>query len=301
MRLVTRSDFDGLVCAVLLEEAGIIEDYYYCHPKDLQDGIIEVTENDVLANVPYVEGCGLWFDHHTSNIAHAPKDFKGAAYPSPSAARVIWEYYGGEEKFGPKFNDLMRDVDKVDSAVLTKEDILNPGGWIMLGFIMDPRTGLGRYHHFEISNHQLMQKMVSLIRHKDLDAIYEDSDVYARLSFYFEHVSECIDLIHEHSHYENNTVIIDYRSITEIPVGNRFLIYGLYPDANASIQIGWGKERQNIAISVGKSILNRSNKVDIGALMREYGGGGHENVGTCQVRADQVQQVVADIIAKMNS
>ncbi len=300
MRLVTRSDFDGLVCGVLLEEAGIVASHLYCHPKDLQDGKIPVGADDVLANVPYVEGCGLWFDHHASNIAYAPEKFEGAAYPAPSAARVVWDYYGGEARFGRKFDDLMRDVDKVDSANLSKEEILNPSGWIILGFIMDPRTGLGRYRHFEISNYALMQKMVGLIREKSLDGIFEDPDVYARLAFYYEHVADCISIIQENSRKEGKVIIFETRNISQVMVGNRFLIYGLYPECSVSVQIGWGKNRENVFLSIGKSVLDRSNKVDIGALLREYGGGGHKNVGTCQVAPNEVDKIIANIVLQLN-
>ena len=300
MRLVTRSDFDGVVCGVLLEEAGIVDSHLYCHPKDLQDGKIPVEKTDVLANVPYVDGCALWFDHHRSNITYAPENFAGAAHSAPSAARVIWDYYGGETKFGSKFLDLLRDVDKVDSADLHREEVRNPSGWIMLGFIMDPRTGLGRHHHFDISNYELMQRMVSLIRNKSLDEILAYPHVAARLAFYREHVSECSNSIQENSRRMGQTVVFETRNITQMPVGNRFLIYSLYPDCNVSVQIGWGKNKENVFLSVGKSILDRSSKVDIGALLREYGGGGHENVGTCQVAPDEVDQVLKAIVAKLN-
>ncbi len=300
MRLVTRSDFDGLVCAVLLEEAGIVDAHFFCHPKDLQDGKIPIDKNDVLANAPYVEGCGLWFDHHASNIACAPEQFEGAACPAPSAARVVWDYYGGEKKFGSKYLELMRGVDKLDSADLSKEEILNPRGWIMLGFIMDPRTGLGRHHHFDISNYKLMQKMVPLLRNKNLDEILEDPDIYARMAFYHEHVSDCISTIQENCRKIGKTVVFETRYLENIPVGNRFLIYGLYPECNVSVQIGWGRNKANVLLSVGKSILERSSQVDIGTLLYDYGGGGHKNVGTCQVDSEQVETVVQSIVQRLN-
>ena len=232
MRLVTRSDFDGLVCGVLLEEAGIVASHLYCHPKDLQDGKIPVGADDVLANVPYVEGCGLWFDHHASNIAYAPEKFEGAAYPR-SPVLLVWSgiIYGGEARFGRKFDDLMRDVDKVDSANLSKEEILNPSGWIILGFIMDPRTGLGRYRHFEISNYALMQKMVGLIREKSLDGIFEDPDVYARLAFYYEHVCGLYQYHSgKNSRKEGKVIIFETRNISQVMVGKSILDFTvLYP------------------------------------------------------------------------
>ena len=301
MRLVTRSDFDGLVCGVLLEEVGVADSHFYCHPNDLQNGKIEVSKNDVLANVPYVDGCGLWFDHHASNISAAPEHFDGAAYEAPSAARVVWDYYGGETKFGSRFCEMMVGVDKVDSANLSKEEVLNPIGWIMLGFIMDPRTGFGRYHHFRISNYQLMEKMVDLIRTKSLEEIFEDPDVSARLSFYYNYISDSIGIIHENCRVEGKTIIFETRNIQEMPVVNRFVVYGLYPECDVSIQVGWGKNKANVSLSVGKSILDRSNKRDIGAFLRKYGGGGHKNAGTCQVALEQVEDAIKDIVAHLNS
>ena len=161
MRLVTRSDFDGLACAVLLKAANLISEYKFAHPKDLQDGIVEVTQNDILTNVPYVEGCGMWFDHHSSeNERIGNVEYRGLSKLSPSCARVIWEYFGGHAKFSPALDTMLEAVDKVDSGRLSLEDIKNPKGWVLLGFIMDPRTGLGRYRDYRISNYQLMLDMI---------------------------------------------------------------------------------------------------------------------------------------------
>ena len=158
MRLLTRSDFDGLVSAVLLKEVGVMDEWSFVHPKDVQDGAVQVTKDDILVNVPFAPGCGLWFDHHSSEMErlnfHFP--FEGASRLSPSCARVIWEYYGGDEGFPDHFKEMLRYVDKCDSGDLTAEEIENPDGWVLLSFIMDPRTGLGRYrdkffHSFRLS------------------------------------------------------------------------------------------------------------------------------------------------------
>lgn len=301
MRLITRSDFDGLVCAVLLEEVGLVTDYLFCHPHDLQRNNIPVTKDDIIANAPYVEGCGLWFDHHYNNITEVSTEFQGAAYEAPSAARVVFEYYGAEKNFQQKFVEIIPFVDKVDSADLTKEEILNPDGWILLGFIMDPRTGLGYYPEFQISNYQLMSKMISLIRNHTLDQIYEDPDVLARVSFYYQHVSDYITYIRERARLVEQIIVFDTRSIGKPPVGNRFLLYGIYPDIKISIQISWGKKKQNVLLSVGKSILNpHKSQKNIGQILAEYGGGGHKNVGTCQVPEERVSQVLEELIAKLS-
>ena len=165
MRLVTRSDFDGLVTAVLLKQLNMIDDMLFVHPKDMQDGKVEITKNDILTNVPYIEGCGMWFDHHASEIKRAQEEgftFKGEVRLADSAARVVYDYFGGQEKFGPALDDIMRGVDKADAAKFSKDDILNPTGWDLISFIMDARTGLGRYRDYTISNYQLMEKLVDL-------------------------------------------------------------------------------------------------------------------------------------------
>ena len=200
MRLVTRSDFDGLVCGALLLEAGIIDHWKFAHPKDLQDGLIEVNENDCLANVPYVEGCGLWFDHHSSEherLQLAGK-YKGESRITPSCARIIYEYYGGAERF-PQFGEMMEAVDKVDSGNLTIDEIMNPSGWILVGFLMDPRTGLGRWRQFSISNYQLMEKLLEGCRVMTTDEILALPDVQERIAVYNEQTAKFKEMVTAHT------------------------------------------------------------------------------------------------------
>lgn len=283
MNLVTRSDFDGLACAVLLKEAGIIDTWKFAHPKDLQDGLIEVTENDCLANVPFVEGCGLWFDHHSSEEerkAYIGK-YKGSSKQSPSAAHVIYDYYGGKERF-PNFDQLLNAVDKVDSANLTKEEILNPTGWILLGFVMDPRTGLGRFRNFRISNYQLMEELIDWCAKKPIEEILELNDIKERIELYNQQTELFVDMIKKYTRIEDKVIITDLRGVEPIYTGNRFIIYSLFPEQNISVWIVSGKGGQGCSAAVGHSILNRTSKVDVGTLMLKYGGGGHHVVGTCQ-------------------
>ncbi len=302
MRLLTRSDFDGLACAVLLKEAGIIDDRSFVHPKDVQDGLVEVTENDILANVPYVPGCGMWFDHHSSEEERLKLEkefhFKGESRPAPSCARIIYDYYGGEAKFG-HLDEFIKAVDKSDSANFTLEEITNPKGWVLLSFIMDARTGLGRYRDYRIGNYQLMDDMIEYCRHKTADEILDIPDVKERVQRYFEQEGPYKEMLKAHSHADGNVIILDLRDVDEILSGNRFIIYTLYPEQNISVRVIWGKGKQNTVFTVGHSIINRTSKTDVGSLMLKYGGGGHRTVGTCQVPHDESDKALKDLVEKM--
>lgn len=301
MRLVTRSDFDGLVCATLLKQLGIIDDYLFAHPKDLQDGKVEVTSKDVLANVPYVKGCGLWFDHHTSEMDRLGDiQFEGDSRPLPSCARVIYEYYGAD-KFPAAFTTMMDAVDKVDAANLTEEDIVSPEGWILLGYMMDPRTGLGRYRNYRISNYQLMLDMIEYCRTKTAEEIMDIPDVKERIDRYHEDQENFIQMLRDNVTTYDNTLVIDLRREERIYCGNRFMVYTLYPECNVSVRIIWGFKKQNIVFTVGHSILNRTCKTDIGKLMLSLGGGGHKAVGTCQVSESRVSETLKTIVDKLNA
>jgi len=303
MRLLTRSDFDGLGCAVVLKEFGIIDDVKFVHPKDIQDSIIEVSSRDVLANIPYVKGCGLWFDHHSSEAERKEYgSFQGKSDPSaPSAARVIYEYYGGNKECkNPHIEDLVKAVDKADSAQFTVDEILNPEGWVLLSFVMDPRTGLGRYKDYRISNYALMMDMIDYCREKTADEILQISDVQERVKRYFEQEKQYKDMVLKNSTVYDHVVVLDLRNQDEIFTGNRFLIYSLFPEQNISIHVMWGVNKQNVVITCGHSIINRTAKTDVGSLMLEYGGGGHKQVGTCQVPVDKADTILKNIIDKIN-
>jgi len=303
MRLVTRSDFDGLVCAVLLKELGLIDSYKFVHPKDVQDGKVTVDESDILANVPYVAGCGLWFDHHLSEQKRVAsvQDFTGSFKEAPSCARVIWDYYGGDSAFDARFTDMMTAVDKADSADLDVEDIENPQGWIQLSYIMDPRTGLGRYRDYTISNYQLMENLVDSCRDLTIDEIMALPDVVERLRRYDEQTFLFREMIRENAKQDGNVVIVDLRGQEEIFAGNRFVLYTMFPTANISIQILRGFQGQNTVLTCGHSIINRSSKTNVGELMLQHGGGGHRAVGTCQVPVEQAETILAELVNRMKA
>ncbi len=300
MRLVTRSDFDGLVCGALLLEAGIIDNWKFAHPKDLQDGLVEVTEDDCLANVPYVEGCGLWFDHHSSEherLELAGK-YKGESRMSPSCARIIYEYYGGAERF-PQFGDIMDAVDRVDSGNLSLDDILNPKGWVLVGFLMDPRTGLGRWRNFTISNYQLMEKLLVACRTMTTEEILSMPDIVERVDVYNEQTEKFVEMVKVYTKVEGNVIITDLRGVDPIYTGNRFMIYALYPEQNISAWIVSGRGGKGCAAAVGYSILNRTSDVNVGSLMLKYHGGGHKAVGTCQFSDENMEEELPKMLAEL--
>ncbi len=302
MRLLTRSDFDGLASAALLKDIGIIDDWKFVHPKDLQDGKVEVTDNDVLANVPYVAGCALWFDHLTSESERLDPNLKyeGMSRPADSCARVIYEYYGGDEKLG-KFKDMVTQVDKVDAGKLTVEDILSPKGWVLLGFLMDPRTGLGRFRDFRISNYDLMQTLIDMCRTQPIEVILENPDVQERIDVYFVQDTLFHEMIKQYTRTDGNAIITDLRGVDPIYTGNRFTIYSMFPEQNISLWAVDGFKKQNCSIAVGHSILKRTSKTDVGSLMLKYGGGGHPQVGTCQVPYEDADRVIAELVEKFKS
>jgi oligoribonuclease NrnB/cAMP/cGMP phosphodiesterase (DHH superfamily) len=297
MRLLTRSDFDGICCAVLLKELGLMDEMVYAHPKDLQDGKIAVGSNDILANVPYVPGCGLWFDHHSSEKERLSLSgqFKGKSAMAPSAARVVYDYYGPEKL--SRFEEMLHYVDKVDSARLSEDEILNPAGWVLLGFICDPRTGLGYHKNYRISNLAYMSELVDHIRTKSIDEILALPDTRERIALYLENDQKAKDFLQKYSTQTGPVLVTDARGVDTLPPSNRFLVYSLFPEANISIRLIDGKGKEFVAISVGYSILNRTASVDVGSLMLKYGGGGHQAVGTCQVPYAQADSILAEIVA----
>ncbi|HRI63680.1 MAG TPA: exopolyphosphatase [Polyangium sp.] len=301
-RLVTRSDFDGLVCAVLLRKLGILEEIKFVHPKDMQDGKVPVTHRDITTNLPYVPGVHLAFDHHSSETARVGKQDNHIIDPhAPSAARVVWNYYGGKEKFADIPDDMMEAVDKADAAQFTRDEILDPEDWVLLNFIMDARTGLGRFRQFRISNYDLMMRLIDACLQHSVKEILELPDVKERVDMYMEHDEKFVHQIKRCATVHKNLVVLDLRNEETIWVGNRFVIYALFPQCNISIHVMWGLKKQNTVFATGKSILDRSSKTDIGALMLEYGGGGHEAAGTCQVENDQAEAKLAEIVARINA
>jgi nanoRNase/pAp phosphatase (c-di-AMP/oligoRNAs hydrolase) len=299
-RLVTRSDFDGLVCASLLKELGILDEIKFVHPKDMQDGLVEITDRDITTNLPYVPGARLAFDHHESETLRVEEAAENhIIVPGAlSAARVVYDYFGGSERFTQVTESLMEAVDKADSALFSLDEIKTPTGWILLSFLMDPRTGLGRFREFRISNYQLMMELIDACLERSVDQVLEMPDVVERVTLYDEHAAAAQEQLLARSTVHGELVVLDLREDEVIHPTNRFMIYALHPECNMSIHVLWGLKQQNTVFAMGKSIVNRSSETDVGTLMLSYGGGGHAAAGTCQVANPDAEVVLAELIER---
>ena len=302
-RLVTRSDFDGLVCAVLLNEIELIDEIKFVHPKDMQDGKIAITERDITTNLPYVASAGLVFDHHLSETIRNPGERGNYIInpDAPSAARVVYDYYGGKEGFPHISDEMMDAVDKADSAQFSREEILNPSGWVLLNYLMDSRTGLGRFREFRVSNYTLMMDLIKYCRNHGIDEILQLPDVRERVELYNEHAALAKAQIQRCTTVHGKLAVLDLRNEETIYATNRFMIYALFPQTNISIHVLWGVQKQNTVFATGKSILDRSSRTNIGELMLAYGGGGHHAAGTCQVDNDKADATLRALIERINA
>jgi nanoRNase/pAp phosphatase (c-di-AMP/oligoRNAs hydrolase) len=302
-RLLTRSDFDGLVCAILLKELDLLGEVQFVHPKDVQDGQVEVTEHDILTNLPYVPGCRFCFDHHASEEERNA----GTADPgyvldpsAKSAARVVYNFFGGRERFSGIGEDLLAAVDKADSAGFSREDVLHPQGWELLSFLMDARTGLGRFRNFRVSNYQLMMDLIAYCKNHTIDEILALPDVKERVDLYRTHAALFREQLERCGQVHGNLAVLDLREEEVIYAGNRFMIYAVFPQCNISMHVLWGRAKQNTVFTLGKSIFDRSCTTNVGLLCLEYGGGGHAAAGTCQVPHEDADRVQAELIARIN-
>jgi len=302
-RLITRSDFDGLVCAVLLNELDMIDDIKFVHPKDMQDGSVAVTGRDITTNLPYVPGVHLAFDHHSSEVMRLAGETPNRIIlpTAPSAARVVYQHFGGKKAFPRVSDELMDAVDKADSAQFSLDEITHPKDWVLLNYVMDARTGLGRFRDFRISNYALMMDLIDYCRDHTITQILALPDVAERVKIYNEHAPKALEQIKRCATVKGNLLLLDLRNEDPIWATNRFTIYALYPQTNISIHQMWGVEKKKTVFATGKSITNRSSKTNIGELMLKYGGGGHENAGTCQVDNEKADAVLAELIAKINA
>lgn len=297
-RLVTRSDFDGLVCAVLLKQQNLIDDIKFVHPKDMQDGKVAITSNDIVTNLPYVKDSHLTFDHHLSetirNTGEKPNHIIDP--DAPSAARVVWDYYGGLEAFPADWLEMMEAVDKGDSAQFNRDEVLDSQDWNLLNFLMDARTGLGRFREFRISNYALMMDLIDYCKNHTITEILALPDVQERIDLYREHETMFKEQIQRCATVHQNLVVLDLTNEETIYAGNRFIIYALFPQCNISIHKMWGFQKQNIVFATGKSIFDRASKTNVGELMLKYGGGGHIAAGTCQIDVDKAESVQQELI-----
>ncbi len=301
-RLVTRSDFDGLVCAALLKQLGMLEDILFVHPKDMQDGKVELRPTDITTNLPYNEGVHLAFDHHDSEVERVGETNANHVIVAgaDSAAHVVYDHFGGRDVFGSEpWDEILEFVDKADAAKFSESEILDPNGWILLSFLMDPRTGLGRFRDFRISNYQLMMQLIDHCTEMSVGEILDTPDVAERVRLYREHAVQAVRQIRECAEVHGDVVVLDLRDQEVIHPTNRFMIYALFPQARVSVHVLWGLKQQNTVFAVGKSIIDRTSPADVGSLMLEYGGGGHEAAGTCQIENEDAERVLPEIVERL--
>ena len=292
MRVLTRGDMDGITSVVLLSLVEDVTEIVFAHPRDMQEGKVPVTENDIITNLPYVKGCGMWFDHHISEGEKINDigEFKGHFAVAPSAARVIYDYYKHPEF--EQFKDLLEVTDRVDSANLTAEDVANPSGWVLLGLTLDPRSGLGAGFR------EYFRWLVEYVKEMPVEKVLQHTEVDKRCQRLMQEQEEFKGLLQEHSRQEGNVIITDLRGVKQMPAGNRFLVYAMYPEANVEVRIFPGL-LSNTVVAMGHSIFNRTCKVNLGKLMAEYGGGGHEGAATSQLSDEEADAKITEIIERL--
>ena len=294
MNILTRGDLDGMTASVLLTIAEKIREIRFAHPKDVQDGKVPCTEEDIVVNLPFVQGCGLWFDHHVSEEEKLDVigPFKGRFEVAPSAARVVYNHYkhAGFERF----KDLLVATDNLDSAQLTVQDVADPQGWILLGYTLDPRTGLGP--EFQ----KYFRWLVEYVKEVSIEKILQHPEVQKRITRVREEHEQFTNFLRTHSRQDGKVIVTDVRGVTEVPVGNRFLVYTLFPQAHSEMRILKGKGGVTV-FAVGASIFNRTCNVNIGRMLSEYGGGGHKGAGTCQIPPERAESAQKEILDRLNA
>ncbi len=309
-RLVTQSSFDGLAAAVLLRELGLVDQFAFIHPNDMKDGTVTITERDITASLPYAEKAHLAFDHHLSEAERFEQSRNRwredrsnliIDTTAPSSARVIHRHYGGKQRFPASFEDMMKAVDRSDSGDYRRAEILAPRGWTLFNFILDPRTGLGHFDPFKSSNYEYMIKMIDYCRNHTIDETLNHPDTKEMIDFYWKQHYDFLEQLERCSHIDGNVVVVDLRYQNPIFAGNRFMIYALFPAATASVQIVRGHDDRSTVLAVRKSVLNRRSPAHIGSIMLEYGGGGHDIAGSCQIASDQVMSILEKVVKRLNA
>jgi oligoribonuclease NrnB/cAMP/cGMP phosphodiesterase (DHH superfamily) len=317
MRLVTRADFDGLVCGALLTKFEAIDAYLFVEPKFMQDGMVEIRAGDIIANLPYHSSCTLWFDHHITNTTpDFPKPIvlgKGGFRLAPSAARVVYEYYKelamsqrpigtDEEQTIRLTNDeiiafldserikyLLHETDRIDAGKLEPQDVLDPQGYVLISMTTDGRNA---------GDEPYWLRIIELLRDAPLEDVLRDPEVSRRCQQIRDEQEQLRKLLLARTTMKRNVIYVDLRGIDEIPDGNRFLIFTLFPQGNIQVKVADDKQRENTtSISVGYNIFNSTSNVNVGELLSHYGGGGHKVVGSCRVPTDQADQAIREIVA----
>jgi hypothetical protein len=291
MRLVTRPDLDGLTCAVLLSECETIDSVELVHPQDVTERRIAIGPRDVIANLPYHPACGMWFDNHllTDPKAMPPTGFKGRYAQAPSAARVVYEHYSPAHPELARYRTLLAETDRLDSAQLTLQDVVSPAGYLLLGLTLDPRTGLGGLDEY-------FHTLLPAVRERPIDEVLALPPVRERVERMREQDHAFREAALAHSRAFGPVVVTDFRPLDEVPVGNRFLIFALYPQASVAVRVQWAARPETVSVSTGRSIFKRTSRANLGVLMSLYGGGGHAGAAACRLPAGGADARIAEIV-----
>jgi len=311
MRLVTRADFDGLVCGALITRFEPIDDYLFVEPKFMQDAQVDIRKGDIIANLPYHPNCTLWFDHHVTNTT---PDFatpiilgRGGFRLAPSAARVVYEYYTEIGSRGqttgngstsaelaaflgtPRMQHLMQETDRIDAGQLEQSDVLNPQGYVLISMTTDGKNA---------GDEPYWLKVIQFLRDASLEETLREPEIQRRCRRIQDEQEKLRKLLLERTSYKGNVIFCDLRGVEEIPDGNRFLVFTLFPKGNIQVKVAYDPQRENTtAISVGYNIFNPTSRVNVGELLKNYGGGGHKVVGSSRVPNDKAEQAIREILA----
>ncbi len=297
MRLVTRGDLDGLTCAVIITMKETIDEIALIHPQDITDKRVEIRSEDILANVPYHPDCGMWFDHHilTESNEKPPEDVKGRHAIAPSAARVVYDYYREKDPGDAelkRFEKLVAETDRLDAAQLSPDDVDNPRDYILLGYTIDSRSGLGGFKEY-------FKHLVEWLKTMPIAEVLEQPEVKERVERLQNELVAFKELLRRSSFQLNNVVVTDLRESEHMPAGNRFLIYTLFPETNVSLRVHWGPGKNSVIAAVGHSIFNRTCKTSVGELMSRFNGGGHKGAGTCVLPLETAADAIDEILAEL--
>lgn len=283
-RVTTRADWDGLVAAALLSVVEDVDRFRFVEPGSFQAGKLDITAEDLIANLPYREGCAMWFDHHITNQVEV--DFRGSWWVAPSAARVIYDYYNSESL--REYEDQVKVTDRIDSAQLTMEDVQNPKDYILVSMTVDGKR---------LQDEAYWLRLIELIRKNDLKEMLDDPEVADRCLAYMYNNQEYGQAINLYSDLDANVLVTDFRTVWHGEPGNRFLAYTLFPACNIWVRaMDHPNDQDRTHISVGHSIFNRTSNVHVGELMAKYGGGGHLGAGSCRPFKTDSEQILKEII-----
>ena len=287
VRIVTRPDFDGIVCATLIRASEPIDQpIKWAAPNDMQKGRVAITGDDIIANLPFHANCAMWFDHHYTNRIDQP--FKGLYRIAPSAAGLVHEYY--RDRLTRDYSELITATDKIDSADLNLDEILNPENYPYIILSMTVFSD-------EPSEETYWNSLVAMLADQDVETILSQPEVHRRTQQVIQNNREYKTLLSRHTVMQGPVSITDFRDLDKMPDGNRFLVYSMFPESTVNVKIGFeDPNRARVVVKVGHSILNRNCRVNVGHLLSQFEGGGHRGAGACRFDLAKADDFIPKIV-----